>query len=923
MIYLLIDNASLLNLIHDDSEEDYVGLLETLVENQTIALFSHQTLNAEWQNHKYDWQNRFPKTESGPIVSGEQTSIPSRMQRNVDKLDTLLLNVRETFLTNQGLEQESISRFKANQAPFRKGSLKGLNDWNILGSLCYYCEQHIKDELYFISHNHTDFADPTNPSEIDPTIADRFPSVKINYYKNYSDFFKSIELRTNKSSLVNDIRIKVGKFSFEKSDLSSKKKPRIIQSLHNIFEKTFEELTHIPPRFLVKLYPFSKSISDEAVYRNFSVDTPNETLIRFFESLQMVNQKIIIYDEWFIKNCEKYQEKIEIIISRINDCLIYSVGNIKDEKHAKVLRFQNSTLLNTDENYYSFSFNKISTKEFPEKEIDRNKLKRAYFYFQLGDLYSAYILINDVRKRSKKNKKYLTYLIAIFNLGQLYESIRWSYSTDNRFSRHILEQLSKIDVDEEINKFKYETHTEIAEMLEGYKCFYHTLEKISKTAASINAQYQSQLIGGRANNNFSQELISHFLHLDTFFSENGVLFDHYSDYKELFESVFRGLIASIAIKKGRGSRLEALDDYLLIKIITYCDRGTIVSQMNHYRLNRLPYESEGGQFSFNQLVENFFCSIEDEEFMARISANHKFMEKIRKYLENFLLLGSYVDLKEDDTSWFVERSIKMYITNSQFSRFSYNLSQLISKRGRFAKNDILIDLVKYCLENLNGESVSLVSESLDILLDKGYTIVEDSLISNLLSLENNQFIKPLIYNELLVQLSGLTSSHIQEEIVNTIISRSYQPKSAHITCLALADDIIAFSEEEFVNLIDTLDLENRYPIDNVLFATKEPIFKYREVDHFINTCFAKKIQTNSDKFQDISQLNEYYKWLLDMDNFTYEQFDAEWILHLNTRHCFDRMALSKPLLRYLYEKKSDFQDYRIESAISEIFGRLI
>lgn len=923
MIYLLIDNASLLNLIHDVSTEDYVGLLETLIEDRTIALFSHETLNIEWFDHKYDWKKRLQKNENPKKDQSNKQELEKKYQRNVDKLDKLLLNVRETFSTNQGLEQESISRYKANEAPFRKGSLNGLKDWNILGSLCYYCEKHQKDELYFISHNHTDFADPTNLSEIDPTIANRFPTVRINYFKNYSDFFNSDEVRKIKG--INDnIALSDQKLNlFNKSNISSKRRPKIVDSLYNIFENIYEELTHIPPKYLVRLYPFSKSLSEIAGYRNFEIDTQNEALLRFFESLDVADKKLTVTDEWFIKNGENNQERLETVIRRLRECLVYSIGNRKNERTVSIPKFQNSPLQELEESYYQFSFNKVSVRNYEQKESNRNKLKRAYIYFQLGDTYGAYSLMNEVRRKSKRSRKHLTYIIATFSLSQLYESIRWTNQNDNRFSKHILKQLSEIDVDTEINKYKYETHTEIAEMLEGYRCFYHTLEKITKITSSINSQYQSQLIGGRANNNYAYELINHFNDLDTFFCENGILFDHFSDYKDLFDNVFRGLISSIAIKNGRGSRLGALDDYLINKIITYCDRGNIISVMNHYKINQLPYESDRGEYSFNEIANNFFICLEDREFVEKVSTNYKFAEKLRRYLENFLVLGSYIDLRENEISRFVEGAIKLYLINSTFPRFSHNISKLIEIRGKFVQEDILKNLIDHCRKHLNIENNALIGESLDALLDKNYIIDDQEFINNLIALETSEFISPLLYNEILIQLASLTSNSDRQRIIDMVTSRCYIPGSAHITCLAISDDIIKFSKEEFVSLIDSLDFSNRYPIENIFFTSKEPIYKFREVDHFINTCFARGLETNTEVFESIKQLNEYYNWLLDMDNFDYNLFNGEWILHLNTKHCFDRMALSTPLLKYLYKNKNDFQDHRVDSAITEIFSRLI
>ena len=94
-----------------------------------------------------------------------------------------------------------------------------------------------------MSHNDIEFADTEeNSRTIHPHIQNRFPKVKIYYYKNYSDFFNELNLpNVIPHNLLHFSIIANSKFSF-----NSTQKNNILDSLYFLFNELYKEVNFIP-----------------------------------------------------------------------------------------------------------------------------------------------------------------------------------------------------------------------------------------------------------------------------------------------------------------------------------------------------------------------------------------------------------------------------------------------------------------------------------------------------------------------------------------------------------------------------------------------------------------------------------------------------------------------------------------------------
>jgi len=88
-----------------------------------------------------------------------------------------------------------------------------------------------------------------------------------------------------------------------------------------------------------------------------------------------------------------------------------------------------------------------------------------------------------------------------------------------------------------------------------------------------------------------------------------------------------------------------------------------------------------------------------------------------------------------------------------------------------------------------------------------------------------------------------------------------------------------------------------------------------QLDQLINICFKYRISTRSARIRRLQQLNDYYRWLLDMEAFNYDHFKFEWVYHYGTDAYYSVMSKSRKLRRAIVEHLRTHSDAQVERAL--------
>ena len=462
MKYLLIDTTTLLQLIDTNGYNNHLSELEDLLNREEISLITHKLIIEEWEKHKTkrqkDKERRLLFDSKDNINSKKNVDnlLPSspiininHIERQILQIEELLLNAKIVLETTEGIKNEFADRFKNRLAPFHN-KLNSQKDWEIIGTVCNHCELYGIKELYFLSHNHKDFADLTNTSrKIHKDIQDRFKGVKINYFKNYSDFFNEFNSGLP-ADLISYQIIKSEKFSHKATIKKS-----ALESLYYLFHDLYKEVNFIPIHILKKLYPFSKDENSNLYYGVFLLQFVNEDVISFFENIIITDDKKFSFkDETIVDKIEDYKNQTEFVLIRLTQNLIFNLSGEKTHKHIDI-HYHNpkrgcECFVCT---FNRFEFHKTFKGLTNDSTDLHEKLKLAYIHYQLGNYISANTIYDEILEIAHLEGKYIIYFIAKYNKRHLGNFLS-NFFYNKEIDENLVKGLLSIDPLEEAVKLK-------------------------------------------------------------------------------------------------------------------------------------------------------------------------------------------------------------------------------------------------------------------------------------------------------------------------------------------------------------------------------------------------------------------------------------------------------------------------------------
>ena len=159
MIYLLIDNCTLLQLVNKNGYNEYITELNNFVNNEKVKLLTHKLIIEEWERHKERDRNRKERTLLYNVQKNENGNtssslLPSNtfvntthLELQTQQIDALLSNAI-ILQTPEGIKNEFPDRFRNRLPPFQN-KINSQNDWEIFGTACNYCELYDIKVLFF------------------------------------------------------------------------------------------------------------------------------------------------------------------------------------------------------------------------------------------------------------------------------------------------------------------------------------------------------------------------------------------------------------------------------------------------------------------------------------------------------------------------------------------------------------------------------------------------------------------------------------------------------------------------------------------------------------------------------------------------------------------------------------------------------
>ncbi len=482
--------------------------------------------------------------------------------------------------------------------------------------------------------------------------------------------------------------------------------------------KRFEDLGFVSPEYIASIKPFN--ILDEYVwhYESEKLFTINSDIYLLLNEISIIDSNII-FSEKLEKEIESYdviesKEKLKWSFKFLNNCMITEIQAIKDYsievyKNKRTIGFSKKHTFSTSEdnyiikdiqiknneniecdcvicNYRNFKFdNLIRRLRKNEGNRDYNNLQYGFgnFLVSSNNYKNSYTILKEIQSDIKQYpEKGITYFLASFNLTLLYNLIQ-SYDLEDR--EKIRSEIRNIDLDKLIyNELEFYIENDVITYLKKIK----DDDYIDKIKDSVDSTYLKiidlkELLenDGKLHSgpNHAYKLLIKLHQLSLYIYNNNLFYLKFTKYKQIFEKIFEGLLLS---HNTPDHGLLFFNDFVLTETILNVPQSNLLKILKNQKTLRsnddsvtkllekfsnmlISYYKDG---HFNDFYENSILTTQLENWgfrelytsifantftiLSRLEVSKEQFQTIRKALIIFLKIETilaWYDLREFET----------------------------------------------------------------------------------------------------------------------------------------------------------------------------------------------------------------------------------------------------------------------------------
>ncbi len=776
-----------------------------------------------------------------------------------------------------------------------------------LSSVEYLKKKKIKS-LVFISRNFNDFSDPNNSqTDLHPDLVSN--DLVIEYYLQIGRCISELKKELGVSYVKEDDNdIDYTKRFQLLSDIGHYK---LIDQINLTLECHYKEIPFIPTHILSRISPFKISNwkYPYAYHSSFQLNSNNDELLSFFKSCKIgKNNSIQFNNKELASSTKNSKEKVLSILQKLNQNLIYDVSGIGNDEHVNIQLKGGHDCQCVRCSYNRLDFHKAYTllKGQPQED-DRDTIKQAYIHFQFGDFPTALKLFYHVFINSENQGKVILSFICLQNLKRVTQHLNEYVTATDQLATEIIEEVNKLSLKKAklaASSLKSPFIDEVIEWISEDKYFYETLKNLSATLEKIRDHFYSQLSGGISSNSNFHILISQFAEIDQFLDRNFIIFNTYSEFESLIDKFTEGLFMIYSFNKHQSTRIDFINEYLLLKIATFGKRETIIKYYKRTNLLSLKFGTgTSKKVQFEQVALTFFSAYWELKTRdtKRELRNHLFWDKYRRIFNNILLMLTLSSEKNDLTA--ITNELMRILEDGSFTMQLEvtSIADFINYKGKYISDDLFQKFISLCVRNQNLHEAKIfwaISKQI-----KNYH--KKLLINNpeVFADVKLQFLGECpqctrsYHTDILVHIIPILTDTFKIEIQKIIISALNKEFKPDVYYTLSMSDVIDFSIwfEQFYALCLPPPKPNTTPRHPF---SKTEAFLYR-LNEVLNLAFKNGVDLDTEKYHIFKGISLYYDWILDLEGFDYKKFDPLWILEYQTHYYLNKIFASKKLKKHL------------------------
>ncbi len=856
MVYLLIDTCIWKKLVDKVQFNQKLYTLQSWVNSRQVKLLCPTILKTEWKKHRdIEIRNINKRIAARRKQIETEQNYASHMGALKDDLGFALLKGQidvidemfENSIEIQWTEAVSVLGFNAlknKKAPFFERQNSAADAEMIFSTLLFLKQDGVND-FYFVTDNHNDFADiKDGVYYLHPDISGLFPTINIIYMDSYDNFNSHLICNKNFTEKI-IIRESIDEVDFK---LNINEHLGVKGQIAALL-KHFKDVNFIPLPYIINNYPFVSNEAGYSHYSGFTLKTRNKDL---FEGINEL-----------ISSKQTNTESLSIV-ERIGSNLIYFIANDSNDTLDLCPSNHNEdfSIKGKIEHFKLLE----AYRELQEcKDFDHPDWEAlAYCFFYFGEFDKAGKLFsNSLANHKPSERSSFSYSIIASNL-LLLKNVR-----DSKVSLELVSTL-----DDKLKSIYPYTDKLFMEYLKGYDYYHHTLNSMTAVLKKITEHLERYLQNGWSYNNSLREIICYFAQLDLLTSKNNIIFHHYSEMTAASSILFEALFICHSYGTKGLRLLEAFDDYFLNRMVHLGNPKELLRFAKKYGLNEITYYRQDKNY-FIRDVNSFFDDFEKNyiDIHEMSKSNHVLNDVHNRMFDNILVVLSLLDIDQDFVPVITKKMVSFIRGNSLLYLTSYDyLSEFVSKKGKFMNSENLTSLLELYFEDRNLGQFTYHSLLCHIIEQLNVKITIDLL--NYFNVTNAMQIG-LIRNER-IRLLMIASRVISDKTITSKLSATVEETDElELIYWALMYDIpVSKTKEEHYFRLALERQINRYAHSDDFYGRLNSLG-----NEMINIAFMKGYELNSERFQPLAQLSEYFNWLLNIGTYDYSKFQFEWLFY--------------------------------------------
>lgn len=696
----------------------------------------------------------------------------------------------------------------------------------------------------------------------------------------------------------------------------------ILNQIYDYIDFLYQELNFVPLHLLSRYYPFNSTQTFSSYYSNFTIYTDNPLLFNLFKSVEIINDgEIIITNKGFIKGIKNWRKKIKYVLIYLTRNLVYKIVNIKDRETAYIGYFHYPLCRCLSCLFSRFEIKKIAPKLKKDPTTLKNKMELAYLNYKMGNYLWAVNLFEDALDIAKKENKKISKFIISKNLHSLYSFIRHDYFGEHR--KFELEQkLKNIDLKSLYCEFNKSQDKQVLNWLVENKFYNSSLKNVLHKFNQIRDSYHTHLYSnGRSMNNFISELYEEYAKARDFINRNYIIFDKTSQFSQLKNLLFEGVYSSFGTRGDKASKVKRLGDWIMCEMLHYGDSNKLIKYYNVYKIEELIYNPDAihPEEQFTSIVLNLFSNLK-----SLINSKRRHFDKDNKSFwtfysqitNNALCLISQIKTTPAYINELSNRIIEFSLISNSREPLKYIKYFILNKGTLLSKNELL----KFLLLVLKKERFQ----------KSDYWFTVTNMIKKYhknISIDTDTFSEIEIFIYKTAKDNKKNNLYLFIVAIYTIIDNEKQKKI--ITQMIEESLLFSFDSELFYYAViyNLLPLEGHF-LSQYLSITIPELSssskkinqnRFHKLDNLLNLCFKKSINIQKGKYSKIQHINDYYNWLVNMDDFDYNKFLPDWITEYSTMYYSKRIYNSSKTKNAIVEYLKKKHDPKIERHFINIF----